>query len=80
MQHDNVALNYTNILRTRAANVRYLMTEHTPVVLAQKLGLKNAAYLRQITSAEPIKTLSEKNARRWEMILGLSNGWFDVAR
>jgi hypothetical protein len=80
VKHDDLSINYTRTLRTRAANLGTLMEDRGADVLAAALRLKNSQYLYKITKAEPDKHLSEKNARRWEMLLDLPNGWFDIPR
>jgi hypothetical protein len=45
--------------------------------LARKLGLTKGAYISQLLTDPPLRSLSEKTARKWEKRLGLSDGWLD---
>ena len=45
--------------------------------LARRLGLTKGAYISQLLAIPPIRTLSEKTARKWERQLGLPHLWMD---
>lgn len=63
---------------TRRINLKRLISEHEGMNnLARKLGLTKGAYLSQLLSNPPIRELSEKTCRRWEVLLKLPEGWMD---
>ena len=45
--------------------------------LARKLGLARGAYISQLLTDPPVRSVSEKTARSWEAKLGLPKGWMD---
>ncbi len=68
------------IYMTRRENLRMLASApSSPGELGGKLGF-SSQYLSQLIGANPTRTVSEKAARRIEDVLGLNNGWLDVAR
>ena len=71
----------TNLLKTRALNVKKLMADFAgPAKLSKKLEFSSPSFLHAITAPHPRRTLSEKLARTWEQKLGLPAGWMDVSR
>lgn len=65
-----------NNFEIRCKNLRTLVKIHGgQSALAKKLGLKKGAYISQILSQHPTRTLSEKTTRKWETKLKLPDGW-----
>lgn len=64
----------------RRMNLRRLVAEHEGMnSLARALGLTKGAYISQLLTEPPVRTVSEKTARAWEKKLGLPEGWMDGA-
>jgi hypothetical protein len=62
----------------RRRNLRRLVSEHEGMNnLAHKLGLTKGAYISQLLTDPPVRTISEKTARKWEKALMLPEGWLD---
>ncbi len=67
------------ILKTRVHNLRALMEQWGgPTSLATKLGHANGSYLSQMAGPNPSREVSEKVARKTEIILSLPSGWLDT--
>ena len=67
-----------DINQVRRQQLRKLVGEYEGMTaLARKLGLKKGAYISQLLTDPPVRTISEKTARGWEKILSLSPGWMD---
>ncbi len=67
-----------DVAATRRANLRKLVGEYEGMNnLARKLGLTKGAYISQLLTDPPLRTISEKTARKWEKQLELSAGWLD---
>jgi hypothetical protein len=63
---------------TRRRNLRRLVSEHGGMnKLAARLGLSKGAYISQLLTDPPVRTISEKTCRKFEVALGLSTGWMD---
>mgnify|MGYP000190694272 CR=1 FL=1 len=68
-----------SILKTRVHNLRALMEQWGgPTSLATKLGHANGSYLSQMAGPNPSREVSEKVARKTEIILSLPSGWLDT--
>jgi hypothetical protein len=64
----------------RKQNLRKLINDYEGMnKLASELGLSRGAYLSQLLMEKPIRTISEKTARKWERKLELDEGWFDIS-
>lgn len=62
----------------RRENLRRLIEQWGGVgSLATKLGYANARYLVQMAGPNPTRPITEKNARKFEVTLGLEPGWLD---
>lgn len=66
------------IVEIRLKNLRALIERWNAVKLAKMLGYRQSSYLSQMTSDNPSRPLTEKNARRFEVQLDLEPGWFDI--
>jgi hypothetical protein len=67
-----------DVQEVRRTNLRHLVTEHEGMgKLAKKLGLAKGAYISQLLTEPPVRTISEKSVRKWEKILSLPEGWMD---
>lgn len=62
----------------RRANLRRLMDQRGTNQLARTLGYSNASFLSQMAGPNPIRGVTEKTARRYEMKLGLPQGALDA--
>ena len=70
--------NMADIQEIRRTNLRRLVSEHEGMnALAKKLGLSKGAYISQLLTNPPVRSISEKTCRKWEAALGLSPGWMD---
>jgi len=68
----------SDIQEVRRRNLRRLVQDHEGMNnLARQLGLTKGAYISQLLSDKPLRTISEKVARKWERTLGLAYGWLD---
>lgn len=63
----------------RRENLRSLMKQHGPLPLSEKLGYANSSFLVQMAGPNPSRPVSEKNARKFELALGLAAGALDEA-
>lgn len=61
----------------RKANLQQLAKQMGSAELSRKLGYRHPSYLTQMIGPSANRPLSEKNARKYEQQLGLTNGWFD---
>lgn len=62
----------------RRSNLRRLVSEYEGMTnLAHKLGLTKGAYISQLLTDPPVRSVSEKTARKWEAQLKLPEGWLD---
>ena len=67
------------ISELRLKNLRSLTTKYGVSKLAvQMLGYNQPSYLSTMTSANPQRSFTEKNARKFEIALGFPSGWFDT--
>jgi hypothetical protein len=65
---------------TRRENVRrYVNDNGGPSAVAKRLGHSNGSYLVQMIGPNPSRPVTEKNARAFEALLGLDEGYFDRA-
>lgn len=63
----------------RLENLRHLIDEAGGSSnLAKKLGYSNASFLVQMAGPNPMRSITEKTARKFEEQLGLSSGWLDM--
>ena len=60
----------------RRKNLEGLAREHGRQTLAEKLGYSDTNYLNQVLTGHV--QVGPRAPRKWERLLGLSNGWFDV--
>lgn len=71
------------VFRARRDNLRRLHAEGghyaSQRALARALGIA-AQELNQMIGENPKRSVSEAKAREFEQILGLMNGWLDIAR
>lgn len=58
---------------------RYIDSNGGPTAVAKRLGYSNGSYLVQMVGPNPIRPISEKNARNFEFKLGLPAGTLDQA-
>lgn len=70
------------IYEIRKANLKTLMERQSPTSIAQLMGWTNPSFLSQMvsTNAARQKNVSEKTARKLELVLHLDYGWMDVER
>ena len=62
----------------RRKNLRQLVSKYEGMNgLARALGLAKGAYISQLLTDPPVRTISEKTARKWEQQLGLADRWLD---
>lgn len=61
----------------RRANLARLISQRGLKPLAEALGYTNGSYLLQMAGPHPIRPVSETNARRYEIALGLPAGALD---
>ena len=56
-----------DINEVRRSNLRRLVEENEGMNnLARRLGLTKGAYISQLLTDPPVRTISEKSARKWE--------------
>lgn len=68
----------TDVAAMRRANLRKLVVKYEGMnALARQLGLTKGAYISQLLTDPPLRTISEKTARKWEKQLELPTGWLD---
>lgn len=69
----------TDINEVRRKNLRKLVNDYEGMnSLARRLGLTRGAFISQLLSTPPVRTMGEKTARKWEKALGLAEGWMDL--
>lgn len=66
-----------DITDIRRANLRMLARERSVQSLAKALGYTQSGYISSIIGPAKARPLTEKNARRFEKLLGLPHRWFD---
>lgn len=70
---------HSSVSDYRRENLRnYIDNNGGATAVAKRLGYSNPSFLAQMTSGAEFRDVSEKNARRFEKTLGLSEGTFDV--
>lgn len=63
---------------TRRENLRTLAEIHGSSKLAKMLGYRQPSYISQMIGPNPERTVSEKNARAYEIALQLPAGYLDT--
>lgn len=70
-----------DIWQTRRENMRQIIanTDGGVKTISSKLGYSNSSYLVQMAGPNPTRPISERNARTFELKLGLEAGTLDKA-
>lgn len=68
------------IYEIRRDNLRSIIAERGSTSVAKACGYNGPSYMSQMAGKNPSRPITEDNARKFEIGLGLPKGWLDVER
>lgn len=68
------------IYEIRRDNLRRIVQERGATSVAKACGYKSPSYISQMAGINPTRPITEDNARKFEVGLGLTKGWLDTER
>lgn len=68
------------IYEIRRDNLRIVVAQRGATSVAKACGYNGPSYISQMAGRNPTRPITEDNARKFEVGLGLTKGWLDIER